>query len=155
MSPPETPSTLQVTLRFVALPCTVAVNCWFCVFATTAALEGETLTVRVATVMSRMAVWINVPDVPVTLTVAAPVGAELSAVIVRILVDVAGFGLKDAVTPFGRPGADSVTALLNPFSGLTMTVLVLLPVCATVRGFGSTDNVKLGAACTVKLTAVL
>jgi hypothetical protein len=48
---------------------------------------------------------------------------------VSVLVVVAGSGENVAVTPFGRPEADSVTALLNPPVGFTEIVLVVLALC--------------------------
>ena len=111
---------------------------------------GERLTVSVATVRSSAAVCVRFPDVPVTVTVAVPVGAELLAAKVSVLVEVAGFGLNDAVIPLGSPDTVSMTGLLKPFSGLTVTVLVLLPACATVSALGATDKLKLGAAVTVR-----
>jgi len=59
----------------------------------------------------------------VIVTVEVPVAAVLLAVSVKALVDVAGFGLKEAVTPLGRPEADKLTFPVKPFSGVTMTVL--------------------------------
>lgn len=53
-----------------------------------------------------------------------PVGAVAAAVKIRVLVAVAGFGLKEAVTPFGSPDADSDTADENPFFGVMVIVFV-------------------------------
>lgn len=58
------------------------------------------------------------------MTVAVPVVAALVAVRVIVLEDVAGFGLKDAVTPVGSPEADRLTLLVKPLSGDTITLLV-------------------------------
>jgi len=55
--------------------------------------------------------------------VEVPVVAVLLAVSVKALVAVAGFGLKEAVTPLGRFEADKLTFPVKPFSGVTMTVL--------------------------------
>jgi hypothetical protein len=54
------------------------------------------------------------PDVPVTVTVAVPVAAVLLAVNVNVLALVVLAGLKDAVTPLGRPDADKLTLPLKP-----------------------------------------
>ncbi|HEY1985990.1 MAG TPA: hypothetical protein VGG85_11300 [Terracidiphilus sp.] len=43
--------------------------------------------------------------------------AVLLAENVSVLYPVAGFGVKDAVTPLGKPDADSVTLPLNPYWG--------------------------------------
>lgn len=55
--------------------------------------------------------------------VLVPTGAVAPTDNVRVLVDVAGFGLNAAVTPFGNPEADNVTLPVNPFSGLMVIVL--------------------------------
>ena len=54
------------------------------------------------------------PEVPVMVTMLVPGAAVLLAVKVSVLLLVAGFGEKDAVTPLGSPDADSVTLPLNP-----------------------------------------
>jgi len=64
------------------------------------------------------AVWL--PEVPVIATLYCPMAAELPAVSVSVgLYPVVGFGEKDAVTPLGRPEAERVTPLVNPFRGFT------------------------------------
>lgn len=45
------------------------------------------------------------------------------AVNVKELVVVAEAGLKEAVTPLGRPDADKLTVPVKPFWGATVTVL--------------------------------
>jgi len=54
------------------------------------------------------------PHVPVMVTVAVPVAAVLLAVSVKVLVPEVLLGLNDAVTPLGRPDADSPTVPLKP-----------------------------------------
>ena len=54
------------------------------------------------------------PDVPVIVTVAVPVAAVLLAVSVNVLALVVLVGLKDAVTPLGKPDADRLTLPLKP-----------------------------------------
>lgn len=76
------------------------------------------------TVRATVVVAVRVPDVPVTVTVAGPVVAELLAVNVNVLLPVAGFGLKAAVTPFGSADVLKVTLPLNPFCGVMVIVLV-------------------------------
>ena len=56
-------------------------------------------------------------------TVDVPVAAVALAVRVRELVVVAEAGLKDAVTPLGKPDADKLTLPLKPFRGATVMVL--------------------------------
>ena len=69
-------------------------------------------------------VFVSAPEVPVIVTVTVPVTAVALAVKVSVLVDVAGFGLKAAVTPFGSPEAASVTSPENPLTGVTVIALV-------------------------------
>jgi hypothetical protein len=66
----------------------------------------------------RVVVSVKLPEVPVTVTVAKPVVAVGLAASVRVLELVAGFGLNDAVTPLGKPEADSETLSLQPFEGV-------------------------------------
>jgi hypothetical protein len=78
------------------------------------------------TVTETVAVWVKPPTVPVTVTVAVPVVAVFVAVSVMVLEPVAGFGVKDAVTPVGSPEADKLTPLVKPLCGVTVTLLVPL-----------------------------
>jgi hypothetical protein len=96
------------------------------------------------TVRLSVVVFVNVPDVPVTVTVTVPIAAVALAVKVSVLVVVAGLGLKDAVTPLGKPDAERVTLPLNPFSGVMVTVLVPLLPCVMVTLFGEGESVKFG-----------
>jgi hypothetical protein len=89
-------------------------------------------------------VALRLPDVPVMVTVTVPVFAVALAVRVRTLLEVAGFGLKAAVTPFGSPEAASVTLPENPFTGVMVMVLVpLAPPFAMVTAFGEAERLKL------------
>lgn len=63
----------------------------------------------------KVAVAVAEPDVPVTVTLYCPRGAELFAVTVIVLVPVEGLGVKDAVTPLGRPDAERVTLPVKPY----------------------------------------
>jgi len=77
-------------------------------------------------------VWVRLPEVPVMVTVAGPTVAVAEAASVRMLLPVVLLGLKDAVTPAGRPVAESAT---DPVKLLTpLTVMVLLPLlpCTTL-----------------------
>jgi len=67
------------------------------------------------TVREIVAEFVKPPDVPMMETVTVPVAAVLLTASVNVLVVVAGFGLKDAVMPLGRPEADKLTLPLKPF----------------------------------------
>jgi hypothetical protein len=80
------------------------------------------------TVRASVVVAVRLPDVPVIVTVDVPVVAVLLAVSVSTLLPVVGFVPNAAVTPLGRPDAASVTLPVNPFTSVTVMVLVpLLP----------------------------
>jgi hypothetical protein len=59
------------------------------------------------------------PEVPVTVTVYCPSGVVLLVVNVKDVLYEVGFGLKEAVTPLGRPEAESVTFPEKPYNSLT------------------------------------
>ena len=75
------------------------------------------------TVRVTVAVLLKVPDVPVIVTLNAPIAAVELAL--RVSVDEAGSGLelKEAVTPLGRPDAEKVTLPVKPFRGVTVMAL--------------------------------
>ena len=60
-------------------------------------------------------VALKLPEVPVTVTVYCPIVAVLLAVSVTVLLPVVGFGVKDAVTPLGRPETARFTLPANPY----------------------------------------
>ena len=95
------------------------------------------------------------PEAPLIVTVKVPTAAVALAVRVRVLEPAVLAGLKDALTPLGRPAANKVTVPLNPLSGLTMTVLVPLLPWTTVKLFGDAPKVKLPAGLTVRVIVVL
>jgi len=103
--------------------------------------DAAALTVRASVVDA-----VRLPEVPVMVTVAAPVVAVLLAVSVSTLVPVVGFVPNAAVTPLGRPDAASVTLPLNPPTSVTEMVLVPLLPCVIVRLLGESESVKLGVA---------
>ena len=107
---------------------------------------GGAVTMRLIVV-----VFVKLPEVPVIVTVTVPIVAVLLAVSVKVLAVVAGFGLKDEVTPLGRPDADRLTLPLKPFCGVTVIVLVPLAPCAMLRLLGDAERVKFGAAVTVRV----
>jgi hypothetical protein len=82
-------------------------------------------------------------------TVRVPVVAELLAVRVRVLVPVAGFGLKDDVTPAPRPVADRVTLPAKPLDGCIVIVVVPCDDLVMVKLVGDAERVKLPEATAV------
>ncbi len=85
---------------------------------------GLSIAAGAGTVRLIVVVCIKLPESPVTVTVAMPVAAVALAVKVRVLLLVAGLGLNAAVTPLGKPDAESVTFPLKPFIGVMVIVLV-------------------------------
>jgi len=77
---------------------------------------------------------VRLPETPVTVTVAGPTVAVLDAVSVKVLVLVVLAGLKDAVTPAGRPLADKLAAPVNPPMSVRATVLMPLAPWTTPAG---------------------
>lgn len=98
------------------------------------------------TVRETVVVLVRLPEVPVMVTVAAPVVAVLLAVSVKALVLAVLLGLKDALTPPGRPEADRLTLSLKPFWGVTVMVLKPLAPCVIVKLLGDVDSPNLGVA---------
>ena len=70
-------------------------------------------------VKEKVAEAVRLPEVPVIVIVEFPGSAEpLTAKVIvlsGVLLPVAGFGEKDAVTPLGRPDAARVTLPVNPY----------------------------------------
>ncbi len=127
-------------------------------------LAGEADSVKLGgpvTVRTIVVVAVELPDVPVMVTVAAPVVAVADAVSVSIEVvvpfagGVTGFGENAAVTPLGRPLALSVVAELKLFRLVIVIVLVPLAPCTMLKDAGLADNVKLVGAVTVMGTELL
>jgi hypothetical protein len=98
------------------------------------------------TVRARVVVAVRLPEVPVMVTVEVPVVAVELAVRVSTLLPVVGFVPNAAVTPLGNPDAARVTLPLNPFTSVTVMVLVPLLPWVTVRLLGESESVKLGVA---------
>src|SRR5260370_37396873 len=97
-------------------------------------------------------VCVKLPKVPRTWTENVPMVALLPAVSVNVLVPVAGFGLKDAVTPRGRLEADKLTLPVKPFCGLTVMAEGTFPPRARLREFGEAERAKSGGGTTVRET---
>jgi len=112
-------------------------------------LLGEADSVNVPagfTVSETVVVVLKAPAVPVMVTVLVPIDAVPLAVRVIVLVFPVLAGLKDAVTPVGSPDADKLTLPLNPFRGLTVTVLAPLLPCTTLTLAGVAESRKPGEA---------
>lgn len=94
---------------------------------------------------------------PVIVTVAVPVAAVALAFRARALVEVAGFGLNEAVTPFGSPEAESATLPENPFTGVMVMMLSPPdPPFAIVTALGEAERLKLFTGTfTVRLSVVV
>jgi len=111
----------------------------------TVKLFGEALTVKLpAGLTVRVSVvWcVKLPDVPVIVILALPIAAAAEAVSVKVLVLVAALGLKEAVTPPGKPEADRPTVLPNPFCDVIVMVLEALVPCVRVKLAGDAESVK-------------
>lgn len=82
------------------------------------------------------------PEVPVMVTVDVPDVAVLLAVNVATLLLVVGLVANVAVTPLGRPDADSVTLPVKLPVSVTVIVSVALEPRAIVRDAGDAASVK-------------
>ena len=107
------------------------------------------------TVRLMLAVCVNAPETPVMVTVAVPVVAVELAVKVTTLVEVVGLVPKLAVTPAGRPEADNVTLPVNPFTGVSVMVLVAVELCATETLAGEADKLKSGVVTAAPAKALI
>ena len=116
--------------------------------------EADSAKLGAVTVRVREAVLVRLPEVPVMVTVEVPGIAPLPAFRVSVLVPAVALGLKDAVTPPGRPDADKLTVPLNPLCGETEMVLVPLVPGAMLKLAGDADRPKVGAAVIVSATDV-
>jgi hypothetical protein len=105
--------------------------------------------------MVRVVAAVKVPEVPVMVMVAVPVLAVLLAVKVRVLVEVAGSGVKAAVTPLGKPDAVRATLLLKPLTGVMVRALVTWPPTNKLNVLGLVESLKLGGAAIVRLRVVV
>lgn len=78
-------------------------------------------------------------------TMKVPRLSDVLALNVSVLVPVVLAGLKEAVTPFGKPEADKMTELLKPFNAFTVIVLVAVLPRPTFNVFGDAESPKSGA----------
>jgi len=88
--------------------------------------------------------WLKGPDVPLMEMLTVPMLADLATFKVSVLLVVAGFGLNEAMTPFGKPEADRLTLLLNPFRRVTVMVLFPLLPRAMFKEVGESERLKSG-----------
>lgn len=73
---------------------------------------------------------------------------------VSVLPVVAGSGIKEAVTPLGKPDADKLTLPPKPLIGLTAIVLVAPVPCTMLRLAGDAERLKSADGTTVSETEV-
>ena len=81
---------------------------------------------------------------PVIVRTVLTAGAVLATLSVNTVELLALYGTNKAVTPVGKPMTAKVTLPVNPFTSVTVIVLVPLPPCVIVRLLGESDKVKLG-----------
>jgi hypothetical protein len=85
------------------------------------------------TVRETVVVFVRLPEVPETVTVAVPSVAVLLAVSVRVLVVAVLPGLKAAVTPEGMPDADKLTFPVKAPIGMTVIMMAPFVPCTSVK----------------------
>jgi hypothetical protein len=102
--------------------------------------EGRAVLAVGVTVRESVLIFDKLPDVPVMVTVDVPVVAVALAVRVNVLVLVVLLGLKEAVTPLGKPEADKLTLPVKPFCGVTVIVPVPMSPCATLTLAGDAER---------------
>lgn len=86
--------------------------------------------------------------------VDVPIDAVFLTLSANVLLEVAGFGLIDAVTPAGSPLAFRATFLSKAFVGLMVIALVPLLPCATARVSGEAVRLKSPDGFTVRVMVV-
>jgi hypothetical protein len=157
VTPLGRPATARVTLPLnplmgVTVMVSVALAPWV-TLSVAAEAPNEKLG-GAATVKAMAAVALRLPDLPVTVTVAAPTAALELAVKVNVLAVAELAGLNNAVTPLGSPEAVRLTALLNPLAGATAMLAVPVAPATMVNAAGVVCRLKLAAAVTCRLRAV-
>jgi len=106
-----------------------------------ATIEKSPAEEAAVTVSASGVVCVKLPEVPVTITIAVPIVAIPLTVSASVLVLVAGFGEKTAVTPLGKPEAESDTFPVKPLTGVIVIALVPWPPCATLKPLGAPESV--------------
>ncbi|HKE96601.1 MAG TPA: hypothetical protein VKB34_19990, partial [Povalibacter sp.] len=101
-------------------------------------------------------VWVRVPEVPVTVSVAAPSVAVADALRVSVeLLPVVDAGLKLAVTPLGRPLTVRATLPVNPPVLAMATDAIPEALRATERLVGVIDSEKSAGVTAFTVSATL
>ena len=98
----------------------------------------------VATVSATASEEVMLPDVPVIVSVAPLAVTDEFAVRVRVLVPLVVAGEKEAVTPLGSPEVARLTVPVNPYSGVTVTVALVVPPGVIVRPLGAVVRANVG-----------
>ena len=93
--------------------------------------------------------WVKLPEAPWITIENVPIDALLVADRVSVLVAVVALGLKDAVTPRGRPEADKLTLAAKAFCGVTVIVEEIWLPRATLSELGEAERAKFGGDVTV------
>src|SRR4051794_7000774 len=75
-------------------------------------LEGSG---ALTTLRTKVVDLLRLPDIPVIVSAKLPATAVLLAVTVNVLVLAVIIGLKEALTPCGKPATDRFTLPVNPF----------------------------------------
>lgn len=104
-----------------------------------------------------MVEWVIAPEVPVTVIEKPPAWEFALAVSVNTLVVVVGLGLKDAVTPVGRPLAVKLTDPVKPLLGVTVSVVVPpgVTACVVTTVVGEAATEKSGGGVTIRVRTVV
>ena len=106
------------------------------------------------TVRPMVVVWLTLPDTPVTVMVVAPVVAEALAVRINVLAPVVLAGLKEAVTPLGKPETVRLTLPMKPFCGTTAMLPIALAPGFRLIAAGEGVREKFGPAATERAIVV-
>jgi hypothetical protein len=96
----------------------------------------------------------RIPEIPLMPIVNVPVSARLPTVSVKVLAEVVGFGLKEAVILLGNPDGNNLTLSVKPFTGETLMVTVPLVPRVILRLVGEAERVKFGPALMVTGTVI-
>ena len=96
------------------------------------------------TVRLMVVVWVRLPEAPWTTIENVPMFALLVADNVSVLVAVVLLGLKDAVTPRGRPEADKLTVPVKPFCGVAVIAEEIWLPRARLSELGEAERAKFG-----------